>query len=107
MSRLGNYIANGNMYGRARVFSNPYSNIHTEPFKTSVNELYNFMLQRCLNRTKEYEYIDDWDSLDLAMLKHMQREIQETNPLSVVLCDDTYYFSDSKVMRRIDKYEGN
>lgn len=104
---MSEYVASGNMYGRSYTFSNPYSNIHTEPFKTSVNELYSFMLQRCLNRTREYENIDDWDSLDLAMLRHMQREIHETNPLSVVLCDDTYYFSDSKVMRRIDKYESN
>jgi hypothetical protein len=104
---LGDYVASSNMYGRARVFSNPFSNMPAEPFKTSVNELYSFMLQKCLNRTREYEYIDDWDSLDLAMLKHMQREIHETNPLSVILDNDAYYFSDSKVMRRIDKYESN
>lgn len=104
---MNGYVVNGNMYGCSYTFSNPYSNIHTEPFKTSVNELYSFMLQRCLNRTREYENIDDWDSLDLAMLRHMQREIHETNPLSVDLRDDTYYFSDSKVIRRIDKYESS
>ena len=104
---MSEYVANGNMYGRSYTFSNPYANLHTEPFKTSVNELYSFMLQRCLDRTKEYDDTDDWDSLDFAMLRHMQREIDETNPLRIVLSDGTYYFNDSKEIRRIDKYESN
>ena len=106
MSRLGDYIASGNMYGRARVFSNPFSNMPTEPFKTSVNELYNYMLRRCLKRFKEYE--DPNTSINFAVLRLMQKEMDETNPLSIILDDnDAYYFSDSKETWRIDKYESN
>ena len=104
---MNGYIANGNMYGRSYTFSSPFSNMHTEPFKASVNELYNFMLQRCLDRIKEYGDTDDWDSLDFAMLRHMQRELHEDNPLSIILDNDAYYFNDSKGIRRIDKYESN
>lgn len=104
---MGEYVANSNMYGRSYTFSNPFGNMHTEPFKTSVNELYSYMLQRCLDRTKEYDDTDDWDSLDFAMLRHMQRELDATNPLSIILSNDAYYFSDSKMIRRIDKYESN
>ena len=102
---MSEYVANGNMYGRSYTFSNPYSNIHTEPFRTSVNDLYYCMLQKCLNKHKEYEDADV--SFDYALLKHMRRELHETNPLSVVLCNDAYYFNDSKVIRRIDKYESS
>ena len=102
---MNGYIANGNMYGRSYTFSNPYSNLHTEPFKTSVNELYSFMLKRCLDRFKEYE--DPNVSIEFTVLRRMQEQIDEKNPLSVVLCDDTYYFHDSGVIRSIDKYEGN
>lgn len=90
MSRLSDYVANGNMYGRAKVFSSPFSNMHTEPFKTSVNELYNYMLRRCLN---------------FAVLRRMQQ--QAINPLSVASENDAYYFSDAKGIRRINKYESN
>ena len=96
------YIANGNMYGRSYTFSNPYSNIHTEPFRTSVDELYSFMLKRCLDKTHDYGV-----SLQFAMLEHMAKEIHEDNPLSVVLDNDTYYFNDSGVIRSIGKYEGS
>lgn len=102
---MSGYVASGNMYGNARVFSSPFSNIHTEPFKTSVNELYNYMLRRCLRRTKEYDNANT--PLDFAMLRLLQEEIEETNPLSVVLDNDSYYFTDSKGIRRIDKYESN
>lgn len=102
---MSRYVANGNMYGCSKVFSNPFRDMETKPFKTSVNELYNFMLRRCLDRTKEY---DDADvSLDFALLRHMQREMKEDNPLSVILSDDAYYFIDSKGIRRIDKYESS
>lgn len=104
---MSEYTANGNMYGCSYVFANPYSNLHTEPFKTSVNELYSFMLKRCLDRTKEYDDTDDWDSLDFAMLRHIQREIHGDNPLSVIFSNNAYYFSDSDVIRRIDKYESS
>jgi hypothetical protein len=97
------YTANGNMYGGTHVFSSFYSNMHTEPFKTSVNELYNYMLRRCLNRFKEYE--DPNVSIEFVVLRHMQQ--QAINPLSVVLDNDAYYFSDAKELRRIDKYESN
>lgn len=102
---MSEYVANGNMYGRSYTFSSPFSNIHTEPFKTSVNELYNFMLKRCLNKTKEYDTANT--SLDFTMVRLLQEEIEATNPLSVILDDDAYYFSDSKEIRRIDKYESN
>ena len=104
---MNGYVASGNMYGNTRVFSNPFAGMQTKPFKTSVNKLYDFMLQKCLNGTKEYDDTDDWDSLDFAMLRHMQEEIDETNPLCVFKEDDAYYFNDSKGIRRIDKYESN
>lgn len=97
------YTANGNMYGGTRVFSGFYSNMHTEPFKTSVNELYNYMLRRCLNKFKEYE--DPSVSIEFAVLRHMQQ--QAINPLSVASENDAYYFTDAKGLRRIDKYESN
>lgn len=82
---MSEYIANGNMYGRSYTFSNPYSNMLTEPFKASVNELYSFMLKRCLGKTRNYS----------------------VNPLSVVLDNDTYYFYDSGIIRSIGKYESS
>lgn len=102
---MGRYVANGNMYGCSNTFSNPFRGMETKPFKTSINELYNFMLRRCLNRYKKYSDADT--SLEFAMLRHMQEEIDEANPLSVILSDDAYYFNDSKGMRRIDKYESS
>ena len=102
---MGKYIADGTMYGCSYTFSNPCSNMHTEPFKTSVNELYNYMLQRCLNRFKEYE--DPNISIEFAVLRHMQEQMDEANPLSVILSDNNYYFSDSEIIRRIDKYESD
>lgn len=107
---MSSYIANGTMYGCSNTFSNPFRGIETKPFKTSVNKLYDFMLQRCLDRTKEYkdyDDTDDWDSLDFTILRHMQREMHEDNPLSVILSDNSYYFNDVKGIRRIDKYEGS
>lgn len=102
---MSEYVVSGNMYGRSYTFSNPFGNMHTEPFKTSVNELYSYMLQRCLNRTKEYDDADT--SIDFAVLRLMQKELDATNPLSIILSNDAYYFSDSKMIRRIDKYESN
>lgn len=85
MSRLGRYIANGNMYGRSYTFSSPYSNMLTEPFKVSVSELYSFMLKRHLDKSHGYG----------------------VNLLSVVLDNDTYYFNDLGVIRSIGKYESS
>ena len=99
---MSEYVANGNMYGRGYTFSSPYSNMLTEPFKASVDELYSFMLKRCLDKTHDYGV-----SLEFAMLEHMAKEIHEDNPLSVVLDNDTYYFNDSGVIRSIGKYESN
>ena len=99
---MSEYVANGNMYGRSYTFSSPYSNMLTEPFKASANELYSFMLKRCLDKSHDYGV-----SLQFAMLEHMVKEMHEDNPLSVVLDNDTYYFNDSGVIRRIDKYESN
>ena len=102
---MGKYIADGTMYGCSYTFSNPYSNLHTEPFRTSVKELYSFMLKRCLDRTKEY---DDTDvSLEFALLRCMKKELHEDNPLAVILSNDTYYFNDEKLIRSISKYESN
>lgn len=102
---MSEYTANGNMYGCSYIFANPYSNLHTEPFRTSVKELYSFMLKRCLDRTKEYDDTDT--SIDFAVLRLMQKELDATNPLSVILSNDAYYFSDSEMIRRIDKYESS
>ena len=102
---MDGYVASGNMYGCSYAFSSPFSNIHTEPFKTSVNELYNFMLRRCLRRTKEFDNANT--PLDLTMIRLLQEEIEATNPLSVVLDNDAYYFTDKKGIRRIDKYESS
>lgn len=102
---MSEYTANGNMYGCSNTFSNPFRGMGTKPFKTSVNELYDFMLRRCLNRYKEYEDADA--SIEFAVLRHMQEQLDEANPLSVILSNDAYYFSDSSVIRRIDKYESN
>ena len=102
---MNGYIANGNMYGRSYTFSSPFSNMHTEPFKTSVNELYNYMLRRCLNRTKGYDEAST--SLEFALLRQIQEGLQSTNPLSIIKEDNAYYFNDSKEIRRIDKYESS
>lgn len=102
---MSRYIANGNMYGCSNTFSNPYRGMKTIPFKTSVNELYNFMLRRCLNRLKEYE--DTNVSIEFDVLGHMQKELDAANPLSVILSDNVYYFNDSKGIRSIDKYESS
>lgn len=102
---MSEYTANGNMYGCSYIFANPYSNLNTEPFKTSISELYNFMLRRCLNRYKEYE--DPDTSIEFAVLRHMQEQMDEANPLSVILSGDAYYFGDSSVIRRVDKYESS
>ena len=61
----------------------------------------------CMDVAIHYKTHDYGVSLEFAMLEHMAKEIHEDNPLSVVLDNDTYYFNDSKVMRRIDKYESN
>lgn len=103
MKSGASYVANGNMYGSSRVYSSPF--FKTEPFRTSVNDLYYFMLRRCLNRYKNYE--DANASLELAVLSHMQEQVNEANPLGVFKENDAYYFGDSKVIRRIDKYESS
>lgn len=102
---MSEYVANGNMYDAVRCYSNPFGSMGTKPFKTSINELYNYMLQRCLRRTKEYD--DANTSIEFSVLRHMQKEMHEYNPLSVILSDDAYYFPDSEIIRRIDKYESN
>lgn len=102
---MSRYIANGNMYGCSNTFSNPYRGMKTIPFKTSVNELYNYMLRRCLNRYKEYKNADA--SIEFAVLRHMQEQIDAANPLFVILSDNVYYFNDSKGIRSIDKYESS
>lgn len=96
------YVTNGNMYGASKYYSNPLSNLHTKPFKTSVNKLYSFMVQRCLSRTEEY---DKDAPLEFSLLRLMKREVHADNSLSIILCDSTYYFNDSKGLWRIDKYE--
>jgi hypothetical protein len=101
---MDGYVANGNMYGSSRAYSSPFSNMHTEPFKTAVNELYDFMLQR-LSTIKEYE--DTNAPIEFTLLRHMQREMHAYNPLSVILDNDAYYFSAAGIIRRIDKYESN
>ena len=105
MSRLGRYVASGNMYGCSYTFSSPFSNMHTEPFKTSVDELYNYMLRRCLSRFKEYE--DPNTSIEFTAIRRMEKAADVANPLSVILDNNAYYFIDAKEIRRIDKYESS
>ena len=95
------YVANGNMYGCSRTYSNPFTD--TKPFKASINRLYSFMLQRCLDVTREFD--DVGISLEFDLLRLIKKEIHADNPLSIILNNDTYYFSDTKVIWRIDKYE--
>ena len=80
------YVANGNMYGCSRTYSNPFTD--TKPFKASINRLYSFMLQRCLDVTREFD--DVGISLEFDLLKLIQKEIHENTT-------DAFKAQDSKL----------